>query len=794
MRTRSDAITTEIFSILRTSSPETAGLAAGWKEDFQFNYGDLSSSISANSRLDAGRLLRSYWITTEDESPAESLQMLFFSIQTQYSILIKFITQLQLQERFGGNAPTRKELILGTYASRHGIINYSYPDWYCWPVFELGNGFASVIDAIGEIVLSCRTSTRYPAGGDLIKQLYESMIPKALRHALGEYYTPDWLAESVLRSAIKASESAAPASLTVTDPTCGSGTFLLQAIAMKRKAGSHLDTILSTVRGLDINPLAVLTAKTNYLLAVLDLLDGTSPVVIPVYNADILTLGAPVPPQHAEDFLTALQPASAVRSRIAQDRAAAGELPKADIIAGNPPWVNWEYMPAAYRRSTRHLWVDYGLLTAKGVDLSFSKEDVSVLITSIVMDRLLRDNGVLGFILRQGIFKSAQNGAGFRRFTLRDGTPVKVIKVADLSGIRVFGDATSGAAMFLARKGRETVYPVPYEIWERTAGRKTRPFAPASGLPEVMEQITIQEQWAAPASETDRSSPWITAEKDSLDTIRKVLGMNPYRARTGVFTGGANAVYWLNLQSVEGSCVTVSNITARAKRKTEQVTATLEKEFIYPLLRGGGVQKWQAHYDAYLLCPHTPETKIRPIPQAELARRAPRTLAYLTRFRADLDSRKGFAGWEKELQRQEFHAILRVGPYTFSPYKVIWRYIASRFICAVTGIVDDPYLGKKLLLPNEKIMYVGTECEAEAYYLCGILSSTPVTRCVESYMSPTSISAHVLNKLRIPRYEATDPLHAEIARICKAGHGKLDIAPYVQEIDRLAAKVYDLAP
>ena len=92
---------------------------------------------------------------------------------------------------------------------------------------------------------------------------------------------------------------------------------------------------------------------------------------------------------------------------------------------------------------------------------------------------------------------------------------------------------------------------------------------------------------------------------------------------------------------------------------------------------------------------------------------------------------KGFAGWEKEIQEKEFHAILRIGEYTFSKYKVVWKYIASEFICAVISTVNDEFLGEKLIIPNEKIMYISTDNEQEAYYICGILSSTVVANCVK---------------------------------------------------------------
>lgn len=757
LRKETDNAAAEILSFLRQPSERTLALTAGWREDLRSIYGDLTAGLSGNSRL-----IR----LAEASGGADALQLFFFSIQTCYSLLIKIIMEAALRGLHGGGPASREEIILGSFAGKYGVTNYGIDDWYCWPVFELENGFGPVLDglrtAAGRYEVSPPSAIFRPEDScDFIKQIYEAMIPKELRHALGEYYTPDWLAEWTLCQAVEAQGAADTAGFSVIDPTCGSGTFLCRAIAMKRKAGRSLEAIVSTVRGLDLNPLAVLTAKTNYLLSVLDLLDSGARVTIPVQTGDVLALPASSAPE------------------------------KADIVVGNPPWVNWEYLPASCRGRSGEVWTGYGLLSAKGLDLSFSKEDVSALITYAAVDRLLKEDGVLGFVLRQGLFKSAQNGAGFRRFQVGEGgTPVQVIRVDDLSGVRVFEDAAAGAALFFARKGRETVYPVPYSRWKRRDGRKTLPFDPYVPLPEVLSHLCREEEQAQPASEDDPTAPWITASGEELAVIRRVLGTNPYRARTGVFTGGANAVYWLKPVSDEGALVTVTNIVDRAKRKTEQVTVQLEKTFIFPMLKGGGIRQWHTSYDACILCPHTAETKIRPVPREELERTAPRTWAYLDRFRDLLDGRRGFAGWERTLQQQAFHTVLRVGAYTFAPYKVVWKYIASRFVCAVTGAVNDPFLGEKLLLPNEKVMYIATGCEEEAYYLCGILSSAPAARCVESYMNPTSISAHILRRLYIPPYDASNRLHREIAALCREGHGKADIAPYLQEIDERAAALY----
>ena len=60
---------------------------------------------------------------------------------------------------------------------------------------------------------------------DVLKTLYESVITPETRKRLGEYYTPDWLAQLVVEEAIDA-----PLNTRALDPACGSGTFLFHAV------------------------------------------------------------------------------------------------------------------------------------------------------------------------------------------------------------------------------------------------------------------------------------------------------------------------------------------------------------------------------------------------------------------------------------------------------------------------------------------------------------------------------------------------------------------------------------
>jgi len=90
-----------------------------------------------------------------------------------------------------------------------------------------------------------------------------------------------------------------PLEIRILDPACGSGTFLILYISrLRRYAEEHYLTdtlakyILENVVGYDLNPLAVLTARTNYLLAIADLLQqsGLGSIEIPIYLADSIMI------------------------------------------------------------------------------------------------------------------------------------------------------------------------------------------------------------------------------------------------------------------------------------------------------------------------------------------------------------------------------------------------------------------------------------------------------------------------------------------------------------------------
>lgn len=196
-------------------------------------------------------------------------------------------------------------------AGIYGVVDRDFFDW----VLEVpgGEGYVSAL---------ARQLSRFDWSAvehDVLKVLYESVIPSETRKALGEYYTPDWLASRVVTEAVTA-----PLTQRVVDVSCGSGTFTFYAV--KRFLDAADDAGLSTtdalarvsshVLGIDLHPVAVALARVTYLLAIgrqrLNAQRGA--LSVPVYlgdslgwdqRDDLLTVDYIVIPTESDDKLYA---------------------------------------------------------------------------------------------------------------------------------------------------------------------------------------------------------------------------------------------------------------------------------------------------------------------------------------------------------------------------------------------------------------------------------------------------------------------------------------------------------
>ena len=254
----------------------------------------------------AGKLLSSAWNAVKSQSSFEVifdawskyLKIVYganiadddlFIRHTYLATLAKLMSWWRLSDR--SDLPDDGDIVRlleGQLFKAHGIENYIEEDFFSWlaraGVQETG------IEIVHWLFSLLRSYNIRELSEDVLKSLYQELVDPTTRHDLGEFYTPDWLAHRIINRVLDEKPDGA-----VLDPACGSGTFLYLSIREKRRrlgdSVATLNHILDHVYGADIHPLAVIVAKTNYILALGDLFGKRrGSVSIPVYLADTIKL------------------------------------------------------------------------------------------------------------------------------------------------------------------------------------------------------------------------------------------------------------------------------------------------------------------------------------------------------------------------------------------------------------------------------------------------------------------------------------------------------------------------
>ena len=291
--------------LLSPKSPRTKALFDEWRKVASIVYPKFGEEVR--------HVARDYGIENEDKVEGE---MLFFAIQTYYSIVLKLIAAevasrfydtsisayLEYLKRVADPSQFKRSLELledGSKFVELGIKNFAERSFFSWYLDEWDQDIARVLEDVVRKLSEYDVSSVYldvRSARDMLKVLYEELMPrKEVRQKLGIYSTPDWLAELLIRESGLADRLSDPCGVRVLDPACGTGTFLslvIQEVGKRaRPSEETLECVLRNVVGFDVEPLAVLTAKTNYLiaLAAAGLLGlRRDPIELPIYMSNSL--------------------------------------------------------------------------------------------------------------------------------------------------------------------------------------------------------------------------------------------------------------------------------------------------------------------------------------------------------------------------------------------------------------------------------------------------------------------------------------------------------------------------
>lgn len=633
---------------------------------------------------------------------------------------------------------------------------------------------------------------------DVLRDFYQDLVPEELRKSLGEFYTPDWLVEHAVSKLDYRQDKWLVARFL--DPTCGSGSFLLEVIEQKRRAAlaegwtaeQTVDMLTTTVCGFDLNPLAVQSARVNFLIAIADLLVQCKgrDIEVPVLLTD-----AVFPPAARPGVLS----------------PPVGQF---DAIVGNPPWVRWSSLPEAYRNQIKPTCDKYAIFS----DAKFhggSELDISAIITYTTADKWLVEDGRLVFVITQTLFQSP-SAQGFRRFRINAIDRLVPISVDDMKEIKPFPDAANKTAVAMFTKKREDTtryYPVDYQVWlgkpktddagNSKKGRggqvvRLKTISPRLHREEVADLVDVIQMEANPVSQTMEGAPWAIMKPGRFVACQPMFGPSTWvNGRKGITTD-LNGVYFVDVVDSNPEAKTVKVRTRPHEGKTDLGQPRefwVEAESLFPLAKGAGDL-----HPCYFLPENTLYAFVpnKGIDRASLdsakarynSRTNPKTFQFFKAYKSFLESRSTFRA---RMKGAPFFAIYNVGGYTFAPYKVIWAEMTGDFSAAVVESGAVPGYGPRVYVPDHKLYFAGFDRPEPAFYLCGLLHSEIVKEMIEAHNVATNMG-DIFKHVSLPEYDAESEKHKALALLVKQAHQEDDSekrSSIVAKIRADAAKIIE---
>lgn len=862
-------------TLVTTPMDKAAMLYEEWKCLMHLSVDDNGKSNDISKRR---KDLSDIFAYNIDETEKEYKAL--FALQTTYAIIVKLIA-CKVVDNLHYNTETNEYhdlLSLGlpklqdffvkmedgySYSSM-GIRNFLEGDFFSWYADscqwsnEFYGNLKTLIVKVDEY--SAFSLNVHYAPIDIFKDLYMSIIPQSIRHSMGEYFTPEWLADCVVTSV---KERLSNREWRAIDPCCGSGIFLMTLIRQvvgnqsvgeltPKQRRELLHQILQRVHGIDINPLSVLSARVSYFLAIHDLAE-VKDVEIPIYLGDSAIIPNSVSvggiacytysvdnlkcksldvvlPQRLvkqDDFglmmsqmqafvkaeetqilykiiyekLNAEEKASnelldkigqlcrslvflhqnkwdGIWIRIATNFMMIARLHDFDMIVGNPPWVKWEHLPAAYTKKIKDFCDVRHIFCNDGGMFGGAQLNICALISNVTASNWLKRDGVQAFLMPDSIM-SQNSYEEYRNFYTdyekrermylqgidRWMSPLRPFKCGQKSVAQDFNTYYFGASPMDYSKG------VPVRSIGKQHNVSDQIINRCQTYEEARKFLTIGQ---GKARQLAQHSTAFTYESDDFD-YSVIVGKTAYLYRTGVESTPFEVFKMLGVgaSSKPKHYRFKNKVLKTSKYKVDDIPQDgwdLPTQYVYPMVEGPSVKPFVYEVgNNYHIIPYDEDKTSHPVSLDSLMEENRELAIYFANHRSVLDQQS-----EKSKamhQGEAFYALSKIGPYTFAPYIVAAR-DNSYFCASVIRPTLTPWgeVKTSVCVKHTIIISQGVDghliTEDEAHYINGILNSTIVHAYIHSTFKTNGFS---LNKssLFIPQYDENNPLHRKIVGLSK---------------------------
>lgn len=453
-------------------------------------------------------------------------------------------------------------------------------------------------------------------------------------------------------------------------------------------------------------------------------------------------------------------------------------LKKHDLIVGNPPWVKWEHLPAAYTRKIKQFCDIRHIFCNDGGMYGGAQLNICALISNVAATNWLEENGILAFLMPDSLM-SQNSYEEFRNFYTnfeKDErlylqkldkwcAPLRPFKVGQKSVSQDFNTYYYSKPFVDYKKG------VPVCAINKIKGINDLVINKCKTFEEAKQYLVHKNESARQMAKGSTQFTYVSSNFD----FSLILGEWAYEYRTGVESTPFEVFKLLGKGPSQktGNYRFVNKVLKASKYKVEDIPQDgwdFPVKHIYPMIEGPAIKPFSFDWNNdYHIIPYKREDTSVPISLDELMKDSEELAVYFCKQKALLEKQSDKS---KTMHRgEEFYALSKIGPYTFAPYIVAAR-DNTYFCSSIIQPVKTPWGETKHSICVKHTIIISQDKEGnfisedEAHYINAILNSAVVHAYIHSTFKTNGFTLKK-SRLFIPKYNENNRFHQRLVKLSK---------------------------
>ena len=365
---------------------------------------------------------------------------------------------------------------------------------------------------------------------------------------------------------------------------------------------------------------------------------------------------------------------------------------KFDIAVGNPPWINFSNLEETYKNKLKTVYREYGLVrNKKDILLGASRSDLAALVIQKCMKDCIKKDGNGYFFIPLSLLFNEGANQFFRPKQSEQGI-FSIDEIYDFEQSLVFPGVLTRNGFIAVKSGAVQKFPIKLQKLKK------------SGRNSLMYCIP-----------TDDEKSWLQSNHKTQANLPSIVVREEQKPRQGMNSCGLNKLFIFSREKEQRGLTNSDDLFVNGIGEKYE----LSSDIMLPLLNNKNFGGKKNSQNRYILCLY--DRFGVPLKHHEI-KKLKGVESYLLKFKSQMESRKGVL-IQSQISRGAYWALLGVGPYCFSKFKVAWMAFGKSNFQA--KVVDGKFQGNQSMhafIPSNTLADANRICDELNYKVPEYLS------------------------------------------------------------------------